>query len=344
MQKSIKTYSQVDLENLVRDSGQPKFRTKQLIEWLYTHRARSYEEMTNLPKAMREALQERAPLTNAVLTDKQVSSDGTRKYLFTLYDGCMVETVAMPSLKESNHLTVCFSTQSGCPMGCSFCATGQSGFSRNLGMGEIIDQVLDAQEDMGLRVSNLVAMGQGEPFLNYESLIDALHVLNNPKGIAIGARKITVSTCGLLAGIRDFANEPEQFTLAVSLHSARQNVRNDLMPGVRNYSLKDLRATLERYIEKTNRRVTFEYLMIDGVNDGPEDLNALISYCSGLLCHINFLAMNEIDGTDYRPSSPQKIKSWVSACNNAGIQATVRNSRGSDICGACGQLRNAHRS
>jgi len=343
MQKSIKTYSQVDLEKLVQQAGQPKFRTKQLVEWLYQHRARSYDDMTNLPKALREALQDQAPLTFANLVDKQVSSDGTRKYLFKLDDGCLIETVAMPSLKEDNHLTVCFSTQSGCPMDCSFCATGKGGFSRNLGMGEIIDQVLDAQDDMGMRVSNIVAMGQGEPFLNYEALLDALRVLNNPKGIAIGARKITVSTCGLLGGIRDFANEPEQFTLAVSLHSARQNVRNDLMPGVRNYSLKDLRTTLERYIEKTNRRVTFEYLMIDGVNDTQTDLDALIGYCSGLLCHINFLAMNSIEGTSYRPSSAQTIKEWVIACTNAGIQATVRNSRGSDICGACGQLKNAHR-
>lgn len=338
----ILTYSTDDIAQLLVQAKQPAFRQKQLLEWLFVHQAKTYDQMTTLPASLRSLLAEEAPLIPLSMADCQISADGTRKYLFTLWDNQLVETVAIPGGHADNpRLTVCFSTQVGCPMGCVFCATGHEGFTRNLGMGEIVSQILAAQQDMGYRVSNVVAMGQGEPFANYRMTLDALRVLNNPKGIAIGARKITVSTSGIIEGIRQFAQEPEQFTLAVSLHAARQEVRNQLMPGLSGQPLSSLRAALEDYIQKTNRRVTFEYLMIKGVNDSAADQRALLDFCSGLLCHVNFLPMNAVATSPFSPSAPATIAQWVEACDQASIEATVRHSRGSDIQGACGQLKNS---
>ena len=338
---SIYTLSAEEVTALLHEAGQPAFRQKQLNEWLFVRQAKTYDEMTNLPAVLRTKLAEEAPLVPLVVEDRQVSTDGTHKYLFALSDGNVVESVGIPSgSADSPRLTVCFSTQVGCAMACAFCATGNEGFTRNLGMGEIIMQVLAVQEDFGCRVSNLVAMGQGEPFANYDRTMDALRVLNDPKGIAIGARKITVSTSGIISGIRRFATEPQQFTLAVSLHAARQDVRNMLMPGLAGQPLKKLRAALFDYVRDTNRRVTLEYLMIGGVNDSQADLDALLDFCDGLLCHVNFLPMNEVASSPYHPSGEATVARWVAACENAGVEATIRRSRGSDIQGACGQLKN----
>lgn len=342
MTASIKQLGAQEIEDLVKKAGQPAFRMKQLREWLFVRWADSYDEMTNLPLAFREQLASEAPLTKPIALDRQVSRDGTRKYVLELSDGLCVETVAIPS-KNDGRLTVCFSTQVGCAMACAFCATGHEGFTRNLGMGEIVDQVLFAQEDMGMRVSNLVAMGQGEPFLNYETLIDALHVLNDPKGIAIGARKITVSTCGILDGITRFAKEPEQFTLAISLHSAVQQTRDALMPRVANQPLDELKKTLTAYLARTNRRVTFEFLLIEGLNDSQDELDALLAFCDGLLCHVNLLPVNPVEGSPFQPSSRKTADAWIEACEAAGISATYRQSRGADIQGACGQLKNSRK-
>lgn len=338
MGDQIKSYGRGGLERLVGGLGQKPFRARQLEEWLYVHHVSSYDAMTNLPLKFREALAREHPLFMPRVAERKVSSDGTRKYLLELFDGACIETVAIPSL-DGDRLTVCFSTQVGCSMACSFCATGMEGFSRNLLPGEMLDEVQLVQEDMGARVSNLVAMGQGEPFLNYDNVLDALRIVNDPKGIAIGARHITLSTCGICPGIERLAAEPEQFTLAISLHSAVQETRNALMPRVASFPLPKLRCSLESYLDQTNRRVSFEYLMIKGLNDDERHLSALCSYCKGLLCHVNLIPLNEVEGSPFSPSSPRTMRDWTGRLKSCGIETTVRTSRGGDVSGACGQLK-----
>ena len=339
MDKPIKTYSLPKLASLMKELGQPAFRAQQLTEWLYRRHATEYDEMTNLPGSLRSVLAQRFPLTVPKIVDRQVSHDDTRKYLLTFDDGTCVETVAIPS-RTGDRLTVCFSTQAGCAIGCAFCATGREGFARNLTPGEIADQVIIAQEDMGKRVTNVVGMGQGEPFLNYDNTMAALRILNDKKGLEIGARHISVSTCGIVPGIQRFSEEHEQFTLAVSLHAARQGIRDLLMPNVARFKLGSLKEALQLYIARTNRRVTLEYIMIEGVNDTEEDLKALQKFCSHLLCHVNLIPINAVPGSEFQPSDPNTINHWLAAIQKKGIEATLRDSRGSDIDGACGQLKN----
>lgn len=341
MKEEIKTYNIQQLNELMPQLGEKPFRTKQLLEWLYMHQCSSFDDMTNLSKKLREGLNECFSLHTPKIINKRVSKDGTRKYLMELHDGQIVETVAIPATGGDNRLTICFSTQVGCAMACAFCATGHEGFTRNLGMGEMIDQILVAQNDMGQRVSNLVAMGQGEPFLNLQNTLDALKVLNDKKLVGIGARHITVSTCGIIPGIQQFAQDPHQYTLAVSLHSAIQSKRDDLMPKVKKFPLTELKASLIDYIDATNRRVTFEYLLIKDVNDSEEDLKALIAFCKGILCHVNLLPVNDIEGSPYKPTPKRNVQHWIQTLEKNHIEATLRTSRGSDIEGACGQLKNA---
>ena len=226
-------------------------------------------------------------------------------------------------------------------MACSFCATGREGLSRNLKAGEIVEQVVTAQNDFAHRVSNVVVMGQGEPFLNYQEVLTALKMLNSADDLNIGARHITLSTCGILQGIDQLSLEPEQFTLAVSLHSAVQETRDLLMPKVANQPLPELKKALTRYIAATKRRVSLEYLLLDGINDDENHLQALRSFCKGLLVHVNLLPMNKVDGSPLQPSSPRTAKHWIDSLNNDRIETTMRVSRGSDIAGACGQLKNS---
>lgn len=315
---------------------QPAFRAKQLYEWLYWKNATSYDEMTNLSKALRQQLADAYPLYAPEVVDRQISHDGTRKYVLRFHDGAMVETVAIPADATRERLTVCFSTQVGCPMECLFCATGKEGFTRNLSVGEMVDQIFAVEKDFGKRVSNVVAMGQGEPFLNYDNVLAALRIMNDGKGLGIGARRITVSTCGLISGIERFCDEPEQFTLAVSLHSAVQETRDTIMPKVKNQPLDKLHAALA----KSTRRTTFEYLLMSGINDGEEALNALVSYCRGLSCHVNILPMNAVEGSGCKASSTKTVNRWLSTLERNHIEATLRTSRGADIAGACGQLKN----
>lgn len=251
MSTPIKTLSFDQIYNLCNELGQPRYRADQLISWLFVKQANNYDEMSNLPKAFRATLAEDYPLVPACLIDRQVSSDGTRKYCFELADGARVEAVGIPSMQinasgEPKSLTVCFSTQAGCSMQCLFCATGSEGFTRNLSSGEMIDQVAFIQEDFGLRVSHVVSMGQGEPFLNYDATLQALDFLNNKKGFGIGARHITISTCGVISGIERLGNDPHQYTLAVSLHSAEQVVRDMLMPRCSAQPLPELKTALAR--------------------------------------------------------------------------------------------------
>ena len=336
MNTPLKSLSIGGLREAIRESGLPAFRANQILEWVYSKRVSSYDEMTNLPKALREQFSILYPLYLPDIKVKQVSKDGSRKYLLEFHDQVCVETVGLPS--DDERLTVCVSSQAGCSMACDFCATGKLGLMRNLQPGEIVDQVMAVEEDFGRRVTNVVVMGQGEPFANYDSTIEALRIINNPKLINIGARHITVSTCGILKGIEKFSHEEEQFTHAVSLHAARQELRDKLMPTVRNMPLHELRDALLNYEKESGRRYSFEYALMKGVNDSDDDLEALVHYCKPLLCHVNLIPLNKIKGARYNPVPQHEMKRWKEKLEQHGIPASIRKSRGSDIDGACGQL------
>ena len=346
MNNAIQSFNLSQIPSIIEELGQPRFRAKQLTSWLYQRGAQSYDEMTNLPKSLRAALAKDYPLVPPRIVNKQVSNDGTRKYVFEYADGARVEAVGIPSFDkkerkdEPKHLTVCFSTQAGCAMGCTFCATGHEGLTRNLSSSEMICQINAVQDDFDCRVTNLVSMGQGEPFQNYEASLEALRFANSKDGLEIGARHITVSTCGIIQGIEKLSEEPEQFTLAVSLHSAIQDIRNKIMPRCAGIPLPQLKEALVSYTRKTGRRVSLEYLLIKGITDTDENLDALVRFCDGLLCHVNVLTVNKVEGSPYQPSPTSTQQRWVKSLKSSGKEATIRNSRGSDIDGACGQLKN----
>jgi len=335
----IKLLTPEALTSVVAELGEPRFRAKQLIRWLYHRRARSFDEMTDLPAGLRERLGGQFTLGTPTLEARQLSADGTRKYLWRFPDGATVESVGLPT---EDRLTVCFSTQAGCAMACRFCATGEGGFTRDLGAGEIVDQVTAVSDDFGERVSNAVAMGQGEPFQNYRATLGALRLMNAKDGLGIGARHLTVSTCGLIPGIERFAQEPEQFTLAVSLHSAVQSTRDALMPAVRRYPISQLRRALESYGERTGRRPSLEYALLDGVNDTDEELAALVAFCRGLLCHVNLIPANPVSTTGFARSAESRVRAFTVRLQQVGVEVSVRAERGTDIDAACGQLTQRH--
>jgi 23S rRNA (adenine2503-C2)-methyltransferase len=363
----IKRYGISRLRNLMSSWGEPGFRATQLIQWLYARNAQSYQEMSDLPSVLRAKLESVEPLAIPELLDRQVSSDKTRKYLLRLADGSRIETVGIP---DKNRLTVCFSTQVGCAMGCAFCATGMNGLTRSLGPGEMVDQLMVVSRDFATRVTNAVAMGEGEPFANYDATLDALRIMNSPDGLGIGARHLTVSSCGLLRPLGRFAAEPEQFTLAISLHSAVQTTRDALMPALAKQPLNALRTALISYAEKTGRRPSLEFTLISGVNDTPHEIDALVEFARGILCHVNLMPLNPPLGsratgastadtsrdaratgatgtpraTDastlgYVPSSAEHCAAIAARLRRAGIECSVRRSRGPDINSACGQLK-----
>jgi len=333
----IKALDRAGLEDLLGGLSEPRYRARQVERWLYGRGVRSFAEMTDLPASLRQMLAEGLTLTPPRVLDRQQSVDGTRKYLVGLAGDASVETVGLPA--SDGRLTVCFSTQAGCAMGCAFCATGAAGFSRDLGPGEMVDQVLIVAEDFGRRVTNVVAMGQGEPFANYRAALGALRFMNSPDGLGIGARHITVSTCGLVSGIRRFAAEPEQFTLAVSLHSAVQGTRDRLMPGVRGIPLPELRQALVEYAETTGRRPSLEYALIGKVNDTADELRALVDFARGMTVHVNLIPANPVAGSVFGRSTPDRLHAFASALAGAGIETSTRVERGADIDAACGQLR-----
>jgi len=336
----VKSLDRDGLAEAMKTLGEPAYRARQLERWLYGRRAASFSEMSDLPSALRDRLDTSYSVGVPALVDRRVSRlDDTRRYLWRLDDGVVVESVGMPG---EGRLTVCFSSQAGCAMGCRFCATGAGGFVRDLTPGEMVDQVTGVAADFECRVSNAVAMGQGEPFANYDATICALRYLNSPEGPGIGARHLTVSTCGVLSGIRRFAAEPEQFTLAVSLHAARQATRDRLMPALRGQPLVRLRSTLVGYVTATGRRPTLEYALIEGVNDGEGDLRALVRFCEGLLCHVNIIPVNPIEGTALARPPREVPKRFVETLAASGVEATVRVERGADIDAACGQLSQLH--
>ena len=334
--RDVHTLTRGELRELLSSLGQPAFRSKQVEEWVWSKNARSWDDMTNLPKALREELARHLTLGGVEEVARQVSVDGSRKYLLRYPDGVAVECVGMPS---GPRLAVCASTQAGCAMGCAFCATGAAGLTRSLTAAEIYEQVMHVRDDFNERVTSVVLMGQGEPFMNYDATLGALRRLNSPEGAGIGARHLTVSTCGVIPQIMRFANEPEQFTLAISLHSAVQRTRNALMPGVRKYSLINLYNVMGEYVNKTGRRPTYEYALIGGVNDTENEKQALCALCEGTLAHVNLIQLNEVEGSRFHPSTETRANDFVRALAKVGVEATIRNSRGADIDAACGQLK-----
>lgn len=342
MTTDLKSLSHEQLAELFSELRLPRFRVKQVEQWVYQKGVTEFSQMSNLPAALRAQLAEAFTLSLPTVELRQQSVDGTRKYLMRFSDGVAAETVGIPS-HDGSRLTVCFSTQAGCAMGCAFCATGMGGFVRNLSTAEMFDQVRLVGEDFGTRVSNVVAMGQGEPFANYNAVMAALRLMNNEAYLGVGARHITVSTCGLVSEIERFTHEPEQFTLAVSLHSAVQETRDRIMPGVKGQPLTALREALKAYGETTKRRPTLEYAPMDGINDTDAHIEALVAFCRGMLCHVNLIPLNPVKSISvknnnavFEPSLRTRI--IKEALNESGIEVSIRISKGADIDSACGQL------
>ncbi|OUM95800.1 MAG: 23S rRNA (adenine(2503)-C(2))-methyltransferase [Firmicutes bacterium ZCTH02-B6] len=325
-----------ELTAFVQELGEPAYRARQLMEWFYGRHVTDFEAMTNLPKALRQTLAERATVEAPTVAHVQESSDGTRKYLLRVADGETVEAVLIP---EGQRLTACLSSQIGCGIGCRFCATALLGLIRNLAPGEIAGQLAAIQQESGRRVTNVVMMGMGEPLANYASVMRALRLMNHPLGFGLGARRLTISTVGIVPRIRDLAREELQVGLAVSLHAADDETRDLLVPINQRYPIAELMAACRDYIEHTRRRVTFEYVLLRDVNDAQADARKLASLLDGMLCHVNLIPFNPVPETGFERPDTAVIKRFRDELTRRGIPATVRRSRGSDIDAACGQLR-----
>ena len=325
-----------ELEDLMTELKATKFRAKQIHNWIYDKSVSSIDEMTNLSKDFREELKKTAIVTDTKIKTKQVSSDGTIKYLVEYPDGECVETVLMRFDNRAN-LTACVSSQVGCAVNCSFCATGKGGFKRNLTYQEIIEQVLTIQRDTGLKVTNIVFMGQGEPLLNLDNVLKALEIFN--EDFQIGARRITISTSGIIPGIKRLANLNLQSTLAISLHAPNHEIRQQLMPIENKYNIEDLKKALLHYVEETGRRITIEYILIHGVNDTTKSAKELAIYLKDIKCNINLIPYNSVVENDYKKPMSGDIMKFKYILEHSGKKVTGRLERGADIDAACGQLR-----
>jgi 23S rRNA (adenine2503-C2)-methyltransferase len=328
--------SQAELTAWAEQQQQPAYRGQQLHQWIYAKGARSLEDITVFPKQWRKAVAEVA-IGRSTLHHRSQAPDGTVKFLLRLADGQVIEAVGIPTQKR---LTVCVSSQVGCPMACDFCATGKGGFLRNLERHEIVDQVLTVQEDFQRRVSNVVFMGMGEPLLNLESVIAAVQSLNQDVGI--GQRLITISTVGIPGRIRRLAQFHLQATLAVSLHASNQALRTQLIPSARSYPLETLLQECREYVALTGRRVTFEYILLAEVNDSPAHALELAGHLRGFQSHVNLIPYNPIQEVDYQRPSPRRIDNFLKVLQEHQIAASVRRSRGLEKNAACGQLRASH--
>ena len=333
---NLKSMTLPELSALLKEMGQPAFRAKQLYGWL--HRGvRSYEEMTNLPGALRAALAEKYPINAPTVVRRQESQkDGTIKYLWQLSDGNCVETVLM---RYHHGNTVCISTEVGCRMGCAFCASTIGGLVRKLEPFEMLDEVLFTQVDSGLPISHIVLMGIGEPLDNFDEVMRFLELVNSPEGMNISMRHISLSTCGLVPRIDELAKRKLQLTLSVSLHAPNDRVRNTIMPVNKAYPTQELLDACRRYYAETSRRISFEYAMIDGVNDSVEDARELIERLKGLPAHFNLIPLNHVEESPLKPSSKSAVALFQKTLEDAGIPATVRRTLGGDIDASCGQLR-----
>ncbi len=328
-----------ELSSLCEGLGQPAFRGKQLADWLYRRGARDAAAMTNLPAQLREQLGASSTITRSEVINKAESSDGTTKFLLRLTDGEEIEAVLLP---YPDRTSVCVSTQVGCPAGCLFCATAMCGFVRNLTAGEIVDQALTLQETSGLRITHVVFMGMGEPLMNFDSVVKALRLLNDEVGI--GMRRMTVSTVGIPSAIQKLRELDLQITLAVSLHAPDDDLRKRLIPISAKYPLAELLRTCRDYADFTKRRITFEYLLLAGVNDTPQHAAALAKLLRHTLCNVNLIPFNEVPELPYRRPAQTAIRAFRSVLEEVGIEVTQRMERGHSIAAACGQLRRRHRS
>ena len=340
---SVFEHTQDELVAVLTEHGQPAFRAKQLFSWVYDHLATSYDEMTVLPKSLREHLAGELPLTPLTPVHEVVTDDGeTLKVLYRTQDGQTLETVLM---FYPDRATVCVSCQVGCAVGCSFCATGLMGLHRNLSAGEMVAQVVDMARrarEQGRAVTNLVMMGMGEPFHNYDNFIKMVAILNDTQGMDFGARRITVSTSGVVPFIDKLADEPYQVNLAISIHAGNDELRSELVPLNRRWPLQELIASVRRYITITKRRVSFEYAMLNGVNTSEEHAHQLARRLKGLLCHVNLIPYNPTPAYPFERPDERTIEAFASVLRDAGISTTVRYSRGVEIAAACGQLRVEH--
>jgi 23S rRNA (adenine2503-C2)-methyltransferase len=347
----IKSQTVEELQTQFQTWEQPTYRVTQLLEWLYQRRVTSWNAMTNLPKSLRELLKQHYAFNTLTLVTKQGARDTTQKFLWRLEDGSLIESVLIPANPAlygdaSDRHTLCVSTQVGCAYGCKFCASGLEGWKRNLGVHEIVEQVVaverwnTANNPKAERiVNNLVIMGMGEPLANYDNLLKALKILNAPWGGGIGARKITISTSGLAPQIRKLADEPLQFRLAISLHGATDDVRAKIMPVNRKYPLRELTNACEYYQSKNGRMITFEYILIAGVNDGLDQIKPLAALARKLNAKVNLIPYNKVEDLSWeRPDEPSQ-EAFLHALEGEGITATLRREKGHDIDAACGQLR-----
>ena len=336
MSSNLKSMTLPEISAVLKDLGQPAFRAKQLFSWLHKG-ARSYEEMTNLPQSLRETLAKEYPICPPEVVRKQESQkDGTIKYLWKLSDGNCVETVLM---RYHYGNTVCISTEVGCRMGCAFCASTLGGLVRRLEPFEMVDQVLFTQVDSGLPISHIVLMGIGEPLDNFDNVLRFLELINHESGMNISMRHISLSTCGLVPRIRQLAEKKLQLTLSVSLHAPTDEIRNTIMPVNKAYSTEELLEACRDYYAQTGRRISFEYAMIDGVNDTPQHARTLLRRLKGLPAHMNLIPLNHVEESPLKPSSHKAVMEFQKILEDGGVPATVRRTLGGDIDASCGQLR-----
>ena len=334
--KNIKDYNLEELKDELIALGEKKYRAEQIFKWLYVDKVKEFDEMTNLPLELREKLKKEYTMCNYNILRKQESSDGTKKYLFDVLDGNAIETVLM---QYHHGKTICVSSQIGCKMGCKFCASTGIKFVRSLSAGEIVEQILAVEQDIGEKISNVVFMGIGEPFDNYDNVMHAIKIINNQKGLNIGARHISISTSGLVPMIYKFADEELQCTLSISLHATNNEKRNSMMPVNYMYNIEELMKACRYYIEKTNKRISFEYALAKDNNDNLADAKELVKLLKGMLCHVNLIPINKIENGKYTKSTNENIIKFRDYLNENGIVATIRRELGSDIDAACGQLR-----
>ena len=336
MKKNIKDYNLDELKNLMIELGEKPYRAEQIFKWIFIENVTSFDDMTNLSLELRQKLKDNFDLCIFKILQKQESKDGTKKYLFDVLDGNAIESVLM----EYKHgFTICVSSQIGCKMGCKFCASTGVKFARSLTSGEIVEQLLAVQRDQNIKISNLVFMGIGEPLDNYDNVVNAIHILNNQKGINMGARHISISTSGLVPKIYKLADENMQCTLSISLHSANNKKRSEMMPVNNTYNIEELMKACRYYIEKTNKRISFEYALAKDNNDNLGDAKELVKLLKGMLCHVNLIPINKIENGNYSKSTNENILKFRDYLNEKGIVATIRRELGSDIDAACGQLR-----
>lgn len=326
-----------ELEAICEELGEKPYRARQIFDWIYLKNARSLNDMNNISKQFKEKLSKIAQVSPSKIINKQISKDGTIKYLIEFEDKNRVETVLMRFDNRAN-LTACVSSQIGCKMGCDFCATGKCGFKRNLSAYEIVEQILTIQADTGLKVTNVVFMGQGEPLDNYDEVYKAIEILNTK--LQIGIRRITISTCGLVNKIQSLPNNPLLPTLAISLHAPNNEIRNSFMPINKKYNMELLKKVLIEFNNKTGNRITIEYILLEGINNSPENALELGKYLKEIKCNVNLIPYNGIDGVKYKKPTQKSISIFKLLLEKSGKKVTQRLERGSDIDASCGQLAN----